>query len=326
MRRFGLWLGRAMVALGVLLAGLWLLLPPEGVARTTIFDPASLLSDLDIYLAQQEATHPGITPGAEKRILWAGAKGAKTKIALVYLHGFSATSQEIRPVPDAVAHALGANLYFARLTGHGLTGADLATATAGDWLNDLDEALAIGRQIGSTTILIGTSTGGTLAAIAATAPDAASQIKGIVFISPNFRLQPTASIILDMPAARLWGPLIAGQTRSFPPQNEIHARYWTTSYPTLALFPMAALVRHARALAYGTTKVPALFIFSDADQVVSPKETARIAAQWGGPVTLWKPVMGPGDDPYSHVIAGDALSPAQTQPTVRAILNWARAL
>ena len=233
-------------------------------------------------------------------------------------------------MPDAVARALGANLFFTRLTGHGLTGADLARAKAGDWLNDLDEALAIGARLGTRTLIIGTSTGGTLAAIAATDPglakNLAKNLAGVVLISPNFRLKPLASRLLDLPAVAVWGPWVAGPTRSFTPQNQTHATYWTTSYPTAALVPLAALMRHAREQDYAGSRVAALFLYSEADQVVDETATAAVAARWGGPVVVHKVLTGSGDDPYAHVIAGAALSPGQTAPTIAVIVDWATTL
>jgi alpha-beta hydrolase superfamily lysophospholipase len=258
----------------------------------------------------------------EKRILWAGAPGERTRHAVVYLHGFSATSQEIRPVPDRVAQALGANLFLTRLSGHGRTGEALAGATAGDWLEDTAEALAIGRAIGEEVVVIATSTGGTLAAIAATDASLIDRVKGIVFVSPNFGIRNPAAAILTMPLARHWLPVVAGRERSFEPVNAAHARYWTTRYPTAALLPLGALVRHARGLDYSGVTTPALFLYSPEDRVVSPRATRAMVLRWGGPAEERIVELSPGDDPYSHVIAGDILSPGSTDATVTAILDW----
>ncbi len=283
-------------------------------------------NDLDAYLAREEARFHDITPGTEKRIVWAGAKGAKTPFAVVYLHGYSATSEEIRPVPDEVARALGANLFFTRFTGHGRPGAALATATTGDWLNDTAEALAIGKRIGERVIVISTSTGGTLAALAADDPRLAPEIDGIVFISPNFGLHNPLAFLLNWPFVRIWGPWVGGATQSFTPVNEANARYWTTRYPTVATVPLAALVRAAAGRDYAQVKIPALFLFSPQDQVVRPDITAKIAAAWGGPKQVAHPVLTARDDALHHVIAGAILSPDQTAPTVARILAWARGL
>ena len=95
-----------------------------------------------------EQQFPDIRPGAAKRILWAGEKGARTPLAIVYIHGFSGSAEEIRPVPDEVARTLGANLYFSRLAGHGRRPAAMAEPDAGDWIEDMAEAMAIGRRLG----------------------------------------------------------------------------------------------------------------------------------------------------------------------------------
>ena len=319
-------IGAALSVLIVTGAALCIFVPPEGVAVAVPFDEAVIGADPDAYLATSEARFPDITPDTQKRIIWAGAKGAKTPIALIYLHGFSATSQEIRPVPDRVAAALGANLFYTRLAGHGRGSQPLAEATAGDWINDLHEAVAIGARIGARVVILSTSTGGTLAAIAATDPTMSAKLAGIVFVSPNFGLKPLAGKLLDLPFARIWGPWLVGATVGAPSDNPVVARFWTTSYPTVALFPMAALIRLAQAQDYGHATTPALFIFSEADQIVSPAKTKAVIATWTGPHAVEVITPGPGDDPYSHVIAGDALSPGHTGPVTERIVDWVRGL
>jgi esterase/lipase len=315
-------LGRAVLALLLLVAALWLFGPGEPVDTEISFDERSLPRDLDEWLAEREAEIPDIVPGTEKRILWAGRPRERTPIAVVYLHGFSGTSEEMRPLPDLVAAALGANLFFTRFAGHGRGGAALAEAEAGDWLEDTAEALAIGRAIGDEVLVIATSTGGTLAAIAATDPWLSYRVLGIVFLSPNFGLRGRNAWVLSAPFARHWGPLLFGAEIETPPVNEAHARYTATRYPAAAAFPVAALVGHARGLDYSGVTTPALFAFSEADTKVSPSATREIAARWSGPSELLPVTLGPGDDPYGHILAGDIRSPGRTEAMVAAILDW----
>ncbi len=324
MRRFGRILGRILLVLLALFAAAWALAPVEPVDRVIAFDAAAIGPDIQAWLDRSEFQLADLNPAAAKRVVWAGKKGAKTPLALIYIHGFSASAEEIRPVPDDVAKALGANLFYTRLKGHGLPGEAMAEATAGDWIEDTAEAMAIGRLLGDRVVIISTSTGGTLAAIAATDPALSQDLAGIVMISPNFGIRSAAAKILDLPFARVWGPMVAGATRSFTPQNAEHARYWTTSYPTLALFPMAALVRHANSRDYSAVIVPALVLYAQQDQVVDPARTESVMAGWGGPKQMEQRVLTPPDDPYSHVIAGDALSPGQTAETIALIVAWAK--
>lgn len=326
MRRLGKWLGRVIILLGLIIAGAWAFVPQDPVDRAIDFDAASLGPDLDVWLADQEKAYADIVPGTQKRVIWAGAKGAKTPLAVVYIHGFSASSEEIRPVPDQVATALGANLFFTRLAGHGRGGDPMATASAGDWLEDTAQALAVGRRLGDRVLVISTSTGATLAAFAATDPALAADIAGIVMVSPNFGVKPAAAKILDLPAARYWGPVVAGATRSFNPVNEGHGKYWTSQYPTTALFPMAALVRAAKTLDLSAAKAPLMVIYSPQDLVVDAEKALAAVASWGADVRLEPRELAKGDDPYFHVIAGDILSPGQTAGTVALILDWAKGL
>lgn len=326
MRKFGKLLGRVLLVLLIGVGIAYATAPKEPVNTQIFFDPASLGEDLDAYLANSEANFPDIVPTTQKQIIWNDVRGQKTPLAIVYIHGFSATSHEIRPVPDHVAKALGANLFFTRLAGHGRGSAAMAEPDAGDWLNDTAEALAIGRRLGDRVIVITTSTGGTLGAIAATDPTLVQDVAGMVFVSPNFGIDKLASFILNLPFAREWGPLMVGKERSFDVRNAAHARLWTTTYPTVSVFPMEALVQYALSLDYARTKTPALFIFSMQDKVVQPNVTEQIAAQWGGPVEVYHPNLTDADDRYAHVIAGDIMSPGQTAPTVARILDWAKGL
>jgi alpha-beta hydrolase superfamily lysophospholipase len=326
MRRLGIWLGRVLFVLVLLLGALWAFGPRDRLDRTITFDPAGIPADIPAWLDQRELTFSDITPGARKEIVWAGAAGAKTPLAVVYIHGFSASKEEIRPVPDDVARALGANLFFTRLAGHGRTGEAMAQASAEDWWYDIAEAVEIGRRLGDRVVLIGTSTGATLISVAMTDPGIARDVAGVVLVSPNYALNSPAAAILDLPFAPLWGPLVAGPERSFAPANADHAKFWTTRYPTAALFPMATLMRAARGEDWGRVTVPALFVWSTADKVIDPAWAARVAEAWGGPVTRFNPVLTGADDPYAHVIAGRILSPGQTAPVTDAILGWAKGL
>jgi pimeloyl-ACP methyl ester carboxylesterase len=316
-----------------LLAGLiamvavaWIAAPAEPVISAPVVDPQVLPDDLDLWLAEAEGTEADLLPDMGKEIVWAGPAGQRTPLAIVYLHGFSASKHEIRPVPDHVAVGLGANLFFTRLSGHGRGAAAMGEPHAGDWLADLVEALAVGRRLGDRVLIIGTSTGATLAAFASTDSALSRDLAGVVMVSPNFGLRSSASILLDMPYARWWGPFVAGAERSFAPMNEAHARYWTTRYPTVALFPMAALVREARALDYGAATMPLLVIYSEQDQVIDPAAIAPVIDAWAGPVRRLTVELDAGDDPYSHVIAGDALSPGPTPEIIAHILEWAGTL
>lgn len=305
-----------------ILAVVFVLGPRPQADLVTAFDASVIGEDPDAYLATSEAAFDDVRDGLGKEIVWADpATKAKSEFALVYLHGFSASKGEIRPVPDQVAKALGANLYFNRLAGHGRTGDAMAEATTQAWMDDLAEAIAIGEMLGEKVVLVTTSTGGTLAKAGYAVNRLMDPVAGIVFVSPNFKINNAMAPLLTMPWAATLLPVISGAERSFEPENEAHATLWTTKYPTVALFPMAALVRDAADIDAANIKVPALFLFDDEDRVVDAATTRHVAGTWGGPAEIL--TIPDNDDPYNHVIAGDALSPGTTQQAVDAIVNWA---
>lgn len=326
MRRTGRLAAAAALALVVLGAVVLLILAPTSSAPRLRERAPSLPADLDAYLQAREQALPDLVAGTEARILWAGDRGTETDLSIVYLHGFSATAQEVRPLPDAVAAALGANLFLARLAGHGRSGAALAEASAEDWLDDLAEALAIGRRIGRRVVLIGSSTGGSLALIAATDPELSERLAGLVLLSPNLGLPSRFAGLLAWPGAAAWVPWLLGEERGFTPGSEAHARFWTERYPTRALVSLATLLTEVRAIDPATAVVPALFLYSESDRVIDPALIPPVAAAWGAPAQLHVVVLGPGDDPAGHTIAGDILSPARTAPLVNAIVDWIRRL
>ena len=325
-RAIGKWLGRLILALVVLGVLAWQFGPYEPVEVDVAFDPRKFGEGVDVYLESVEAEFDDLTPGTEKRVIWAGARETRTPVALLYVHGFSATSEELRPVPDRVAEALGANLVFTRLTGHGRPGAALGQATVKDWMADMAEALAVARAVGDEVIVMSTSTGGTLVAEAALQPELVEGVKAAVFVSPNFGLRNSAAPLLTLPGARRLIPVLAGRERSWTAANAEHERFWTTRYPTVAAVPLAALVQHAARQDYSKVTIPALFYFSPEDEIVRAEVTERIAAEWGGPAQT---VLLPPEadvDPERHVIAGAIRSPGNTDAAVEVMLTWLKGL
>ena len=314
-----------LVVLVIAAAGFWYLGPREPVDTHITFDPAVIGSDPDAYLARQEADVPNLRPNARKEIVWAyPASRAKTPIAIVYVHGFSAAKNEVRPLPDEVAKALNANLFFTRLTGHGRDSAAMEQTSVHDWLNDLAEAVAIGRRIGNRVIVIGTSTGGTLATFGTSVDGVMKGVDGLVLISPNFALRDRWAFLLDMPFARDILPIVGGKTYGFTPLNEGQAQNWTTSYPIGALAPMAALVRATRRVDFSAIKLPVLALYSPNDKVVDPDATENVLSRWGGPrEAVQVPVSG---DPANHVIAGAIVSPQTTDELAARIVEWVKRL
>jgi alpha-beta hydrolase superfamily lysophospholipase len=279
--------------------------------------------DLEASLAASESRFSDIRSGAAKHIVWAdSATRSRTPVSLVYIHGFSASAAEIRPLPDEIASALGANLYFTRLAGHGRTSEAMGEPRIRDWLADFSESLAIGEALGERIVVIGTSTGASLVTAALADPQIRRRISAVVLVSPNYRINRPGAALLTMPLAGWLTRMLIGPTYNFRPANERHAAHWTTSYPSSALLPMAELVRLSAKVPIEEIHTPALFLYSSLDQVIRPDRVRKVAGRWGGSCEIID--VGATGDPSNHVIAGDILSPQTTAALRERILTWLR--
>ena len=128
---------------------LWFLGPRIIIDETV--QSVQLPKDLNHYLNQSESRFSNIREELNKEILWANSE-KQTEYSIVNLHGFSASRQEISPVMEKVADALGANLFFTRFSGHGQTTEALSQSTPKEWFQDATEALEIGKLLGEKEI------------------------------------------------------------------------------------------------------------------------------------------------------------------------------
>lgn len=300
----------ALVALGPRPA----VVPPDRAAVMARIPTA--LDSLPRYLAQEEAAVGGVHANTEKRIRWAPAADSqphRTARAVVYLHGFSATRQETDPFATELARALGANLFETRLSGHGLPGAAMGAVTAQDWLTDAIEALTIGQRLGDSVIVVGTSTGGTLALWLAAQPAAErAGLSALVLISPNIAIKDPTARVLTWPWMSTLLPLAIPERR-WTARNAEQAQYWTLAYPSTVLFPMAALVAEVRTHAAEHITTPVLLFTNRDDQVVD----AGAAAAFFDRVhtaRVERVAVTPASGEDGHVLAGRIVAPSQVAP------------
>jgi alpha-beta hydrolase superfamily lysophospholipase len=286
---------------------------------SAIRDVVENVPDLDLYLARREAQHADVKPEQGKTIIWSHpATRSKTPLSLVYIHGFSASRKDIAPVIETLAGTLGANAFLTRLAAHGrTTPTEFAAVTAQDWLDDAREALAVGRRIGRRVVLIGTSTGALLAAMAAL-EDNSSDIAALVLLSPNFGLRDWRAKFISGPLGRALARFVLGKEHSFHPDSIGHAEFWTTHYPSQAVVALMDLLNHARSIDLGKLKMPVLVIYTDQDTVV---DVAAIRDRFD---EIQAPTKLIFDLPEAsrHELTGDALAPETVQPVVQRILQF----
>lgn len=192
------------------------------------------VDSLERFIRNNEAKHK-LKPNNEARIVWYNdTLKQKTAYAIVYLHGFSASQEEGRPIHTNIAKEFGCNLYLSRLAEHGIdTTQPLVNFTPSAYWESAKEALSIGREIGENVILMGTSTGGTNALqLAANYPD---KVSALVLLSPNIALFNDKAWLLN----DAWGLQIAqlingGDNLVSADERPLYRQYWYSSYPLKA--------------------------------------------------------------------------------------------
>lgn len=311
-----------LMAGGVLAAGAVVAaLGPRPDARISATPPA-LPDALDAWLAASEARYPDLIPGTEKRIVHApGGAGGRRRHALVYLHGFSASRQEVSPLVENLAAELDADAFFTRIAGHGRSDEAMGAASLSDWVASGLEAVAIGERLGEQTILVGTSTGATLA-LWLSATGRAPKAAGLILLSPNLGPRDAAAETLLWPWVAELAPGILGEWHSWTASNPEQARLWKTRYPLRAVAPMMQLVAATRALDLSAWQAPTLVFYSPDDRVVDPALTRR---RFAGTAAQLVEVRG-ADDPQQHVLAGRILSPSRTAWVGETALAFIRGL
>ncbi len=268
--------------------------------------------ELENFVSMLNDAHK-LKPGNEAEINWANpAEKNKTRVAVLYLHGFSASRREGFPTHVRFAEKYGCNLYLARLSDHGIDTTDaMYNLTADRLWNSAKEAYAIAKNLGDEVVIMSTSTGGTLAIkLAATYPE----IKGLINFSPNMAINDPAAFLLNDP----WGLQIAkltfgGNFRSFEASDE-YKKFWYAKYRLESIVALEELVETiATNSTYEAVKCP---VFSgtyyrdeeNQDPVVKVSAIRKMHKNLGTPED--KKVLVEFPTANEHVIASDLKSGA----------------
>jgi esterase/lipase len=298
----------------VLLVGLYLIGPTPETPRYEASLPQipTQAEALENYVSEKESKL-NLKPDNEALIVWNDPQTKeKTEIAVVYLHGFSASREEGAPTHREFAKKYGCNLYLARLSDHGILTDDAMVDFTPDrvW-ESAKEAYAIGLSLGEEVILMSTSTGGTLALLLASEYD---QIRGLINYSPNIEINDPNAFLLNDP----WGLQIAqlvfgGKYRDLEKDDE-YRRYWDDKYRLEAVVNLQELVETACTTErFSKIKEP---VFNgvyyknenEQDEVVKVSAVRKMHDELGTPPSQKRLVEFP--EARAHVIANGQYSSA----------------
>ncbi|MEW6526129.1 MAG: alpha/beta hydrolase [Spirochaetota bacterium] len=151
---------------------------------TYTYTPKKLPATFDEYyqLKLKESKEKGTRPHNEEKLL---QFAPKTKIAMLYIHGYGASRGEGEFVIDTIAKKLKYNTYYLRLPGHGTNMDDHKNTEYYQLLDTAIEAAQMTKLLGDKLVIIGTSMGGTIATyIAAEHPDIPD---AVILVSPFYR-------------------------------------------------------------------------------------------------------------------------------------------
>lgn len=227
---------------------------------------------------EREQTLP-LKPGNGMEVIWASQPNRRTGKSLLYLHGFSASHEEGSPVHREVARAFGMNLLLSRLCDHGLAGESALNSYTADCLWESGkEALNLALALGDTVVIMGTSTGASLALqLAATYPD---KVFALLLISPNIEVNDPNAWLLNNP----WGLQIArlvfgGENREIPDQTDYVRQYWDTRYRLEAIVQLEEYLESAMTPAtFAAVRAP-VFMASYFENEEVQDDVVRVDAQ-----------------------------------------------
>jgi esterase/lipase len=272
-------------------------------------------ADLSTWLARSEATVNNLVDGTEARIAWHNPdQPAKTPLCFLYVHGFSASRQETAPVTERLAHLHNANIFDARLEGHGV-GHESNLDQAESWLQSMVDAWDIASRIGDRVVIVATSTGAPLSIWLLTQPGVSERVQALLLMAPNFKIRSPFGFLLTWPWAPHWVQRLLGQFHEWEPETPEHGKYWTSRYSTLALIEMQKMVDWLAKQDLRQFKTPLAMMYLRNDTTIDPVAAVKALNHWGGDLKKTIPVTLDGDA-AAHVFAGRLAGPHRTDWTV----------
>jgi esterase/lipase len=214
--------------------------------RQKVSEIPSDLYELENMLDERESPLD-LKEGTKARIIWNSEEPRQTEYAMVYLHGFRASHPEGDPVHKTVAKTFGCNLFLSRMEEHGIKSEyPLLNLTEQKMLRSARFAFEIGRRIGKKVILMGTSTGGSLALYLASKPKYQKDISSLVLYSPLIDFYGINAKLLTNKLSRKALAVVLGKKYLITTKNTTFAEdnIWNKRYSLAGALELGAFVEH----------------------------------------------------------------------------------
>ena len=236
---------KVIMATAIILAVVYMIGPKSKIQSLDGDYPTvpTRMPEIENFVMEKQDTTHGLKPGNEAKIVWADSLNrSKTPYSIIYIHGFGASEMEGNPVHRKIADHFHANLYLVRLPEHGIERDDaMKYLSAQKLVDEVREAYMIGKSLGDSVIVVGTSMGGALSLILASErPD----MKALILYSPAIREGGEALEQFFRP----WSKYLAENFGFKKGVNLINregdkAKYWSSQYHVNGYESLAVLLR-----------------------------------------------------------------------------------
>jgi pimeloyl-ACP methyl ester carboxylesterase len=249
-------------------------------------------AQLERLIAEYEEQARPLKQGAQAEIIWYDEERKEpTPYAIVYLHGFKGSRGEGAPVHTTIAKRFGCNLYVSRLYGHGLIREqNFDDLTSSALIRSAADACRIGEKLGKKIILMGTSTGGSLALMMAASDSFSSSIAGLILYSPLIHLYGMNTLLLENALVRSILRLYPGKRHQLggtvAPSSE-EDPIWYHSYQLNGALALGQMIQtYMTPSLFGTVQCPAFigYYYKNRhahDRMVSTAAIKKMAGQLG---------------------------------------------
>jgi esterase/lipase len=285
----------------------WHFLYSPKIAELQLTDP------VEAYVSNKEAQIKNIKVGNTAEVIRIESN-KKTNLAFVYLHGFSAGPKEVSPLVENLSAQFKSNAYLARLKDHGVENSMMLNVTADDLFTDAEEAYQIGKKLGERVVLVGTSTGATLALWLA---QKHNDVAGLILISPNIGVYDKRGVLSSGPVGALIARAVVGPVYSWVPKYARQDEFWTTSYHPRGISAMMNVVREVEMMNFSNIQAPSITLWTPLDKVVNIKKAVDKIKTLGSQKNEFVEFQT-----EEHVLAGAITAPENVEPASMALTRF----